>query len=208
MKKIFVVLMLLCITAGANAQLLWKITGKDLAQPSYILGTHHLAPISIVDSIANLRQTLGVVEQVYGEIVMEEMTRPDHMQKMQQAILLPGDTTLQSLLTAAQYDSVAVKVKELMGADLKMMDKVKPAYLTTRLCVILAMKSIRGFNPQQQLDSWVQTEAKKQGKKIGCLETWICSWRCCFIRRACPVRPSNCMPQWYISMNRENWLRR
>lgn len=171
MKKFSVLLMLLCITFGANAQLLWKVSGKNLPRPSYILGTHHLAPLSIVDSIADFRQTLGAVEQVYGELVMDEMKNPANMQKMQQAVVLPGDTTLHTLLTPSQYDSVAVKVKQLMGVDLQMMDKVKPAFLTTQLSVLLAMKSVKGFNPMQQLDGWVQDEARKQGKAIGSLET-------------------------------------
>ena len=171
MKKISICLMLLCITLGANAQILWKISGKDLAKPSYILGTHHLAPISIVDSIADFKQTLNTVEQVYGELVMEEMKDPSNLQKMQQAIVLPNDTTLSTLLSPAQCDSVAVIIKELMGVDLKMVEKMKPAFLTSQLAVIFAMKSIKGFNPQQQLDGWVQDEAKKQDKKIGSLET-------------------------------------
>ncbi len=171
MKKISTCLMLLCITLGANAQILWKISGHDLSKPSYILGTHHLSPISIVDSIADFKQTLNAVEQVYGELVMEEMKTPSNLQKMQQAIILPNDTTLGTLLSPAQCDSVAVIIKQLMGVDLKMVEKMKPAFLTSQLAVILAMKSVKGFNPQQQLDGWIQDKAKKQGKKIGSLET-------------------------------------
>lgn len=171
MNKITILLMLLCITFGANAQVLWKISGKGLSKPSYILGTHHLASISIIDSIAGFKQALSAAEQVYGELVMDEMKNPANMQKMQQAIVLPGDTTLHTLLDKSQYDSVAVKVKQLMGVDLKMMDKVKPAFLVSQLAVVITMKTIKGFNPQQQLDGWVQEEAKKQGKRIGSLET-------------------------------------
>ena len=142
MKKISILLMLLCITLGANAQLLWKVSGNDLAKPSYILGTHHLAPLSIVDSIPNFKQTLSSVDQVYGEVIMKEMQSPANMQKMQQAIILPGDTTLHTLLTEARYDSVAATVKQLMGVDLKMMDKVKPTFINTQIAMILAMKTI------------------------------------------------------------------
>ena len=163
--------MLLCITLGANAQLLWKISGKDLSKPSYILGTHHLAPLSIVDSIANFKETLNSVNQVYGEVITKEMQNPANMQKMQQAMILPGDTTLHTLLTEARYDSIAATIKQLMGVELKMMDKIKPSFLSSQIAVVLAMKTIKGFNPQQQLDGWVQAEAEKLGKKIGGLET-------------------------------------
>lgn len=172
MKRISTFVMLLCIVVlSANAQLLWKVSGKNLPKASYVLGTHHLAPLSILDSIAGIKQAMTEVEQVYGEIVMAEMQTPAAMQQMQQAILLPGDTTLHTLYTPAQYDSLAVKVKELMGMDLKMMDKMKPAFLTTQLGVVIAMRAVPGFNPQQQLDGWCQAEAQKQGKKVAGLET-------------------------------------
>ena len=172
MKKILVLWMLLCIFAlGANAQLLWKVSGKGLNKASYVLGTHHLAPLSILDSISGLKQAMNDVEQVCGEVVMEEMKAPATLMKMQQAAILPGDTTLHTLFTAAQYDSLAAKVKELMGVDLNMFDKMKPALLSTQLGVLIAMKSVPGFNPQQQLDEWCQAEAKKLGKAVTCLET-------------------------------------
>ena len=171
MKKISTLLMLLCIVFSAHAQLLWKVTGNGLTAPSYLFGTHHLSPLSITDSVAGLEQAMQNTKQVYGELVMEDMLNPTNMQQMQQAMILPGDTTLHHLLSEAQYDSVAMKVKQIMGVDLKMFDKLKPAAITTQLAVIIAVKAVKGFNPQQQVDTWMQNEAKKLGKKIGALET-------------------------------------
>lgn len=171
MKKILVLVVLLCITYGANAQLLWKVSGKDLAKPSYVFGTHHLAPLSITDSVPGFKQAMNETEQVYGEIVMEEMQSPINMQKMQQAIMLPGDTTLHTLFNSAQYDSVAVKIKQLMGVELQMFDKIKPAFLTAQISALIAMKTVEGFNSQQQLDGWIQSEAQKKGKAVAGLET-------------------------------------
>ena len=36
---------------GLKAQLLYKISGKDLKKPSYIVGTFHVASSSFIDSI-------------------------------------------------------------------------------------------------------------------------------------------------------------
>ena len=171
MKNTFILLLYVCISLGANAQLLWQISGNGLTKPSYVFGTHHLSPLSILDSIIGFKQVMNDVEQVYGELVMDDMKIPINMQKVQQATLLPGDTTLQTLMTEAQYDSIALKIKQLMGVELKMMNKLKPAALTSQIAVILAMKSMNNFNPQQQLDGWIQTEARKQGKKVYGLET-------------------------------------
>ena len=171
MKKIFALLMLLCITLGADAQLLWKISGNGLDKPSYIFGTHHVAPLSMKDSIAGMPEAMEGTSQVYGELVMEDMMKPEMLMKMQQAMMLPGDTTLKSLFTPAQYDSIASVVKENIGMEIAMFDKVKPAALNAQLAVVLSVKAVKGYNPQEQLDTWFQTQARQAGKKVGGLES-------------------------------------
>lgn len=71
MKKTLAIVVLLCITLGAQAQLLWKVSGNGLDRPSYVFGTHHLAPLSIKDSIASLQQVIDRTEQVYICLCME-----------------------------------------------------------------------------------------------------------------------------------------
>lgn len=171
MKKTFALLLLLCLALGAQAQLLWKISGNGLDRPSYIVGTHHLAPLSVKDSLKTLPQAIEQTNQVYGEVVMDDMMKPETMQAMQQAMMLPADTTLRSLLTPAQYDSVAAVVKQYLGADLTLFDRLKPATVTTQLAVALGMNALPGFNPQEQLDTWFQSQARQAGKKVGGLET-------------------------------------
>lgn len=50
MKRLFVIFALTIVTMSASAQLLYKISGKGLSSPSYIVGTYHLAPASFADS--------------------------------------------------------------------------------------------------------------------------------------------------------------
>ena len=171
MKKIFALLMFFCITLGVNAQLLWKVSGNGLDKPSYIFGTHHVAPLSMKDSIAGMTEAMNGTSQVYGELVMEDMMKPEMLMKMQQAMMLPGDTTLKSLFTQAQYDSIASVVKENIGMEIAMFDKVKPAALNAQLAVVLSVKAVKGYNPQEQLDMWFQTQARQAGKKVGGLES-------------------------------------
>lgn len=73
MKKILSILLFISLALNSNAQLLWKISGNGQEKPSYILGTHHLAPLSIKDSIAGLPQAVEGTTQVYGEVVMSDM---------------------------------------------------------------------------------------------------------------------------------------
>lgn len=171
MKKILGILLFIGIVLNANAQLLWKISGNGQEKPSYILGTHHLVPLSIKDSIAGLPQAIDGTAQVYGEVVMSEAMSPEFMQTMQQSMMIAGDTTLQALFTPEQYEVVGKVVKENMMADIAMLAKLKPAAITQQLTVILCMKHLGGFNPQEQLDTYFQQQAIQNGKKVGGLET-------------------------------------
>ena len=58
MKSFIGAVLFICVAFSANAQLLWKVSGNGLNQPSYIIGTHHLAPFSIMDSIAGLQKAM------------------------------------------------------------------------------------------------------------------------------------------------------
>lgn len=171
MKKILGIIIFISIALNVNAQLLWKISGNGLEKPSYIFGTHHLAPLSIKDSIQALPQVIDGTTQVYGEVIMADMMSPQFMQLMQQQMMIAGDTTLQSLFTPEQLEIVSKVVKENMMADLSMLDKLKPAVITQQLTLLFCMKHFGGINPQEQLDTYFQQQATQSGKKVGGLET-------------------------------------
>ena len=154
MKKLLGILLFISIALSANAQLLWKVSGKGLEKPSYIFGTYHLSPLSIKDSIAAMPQAMSETAQVYGEVVMSEMATPAFMQSMQQQMMMPKDTTLQSLFTPEQYEEVGKAIKENMMVDIAMLAQLKPAAINQQLVVLLYMKHTPGFNPQEQLDTY------------------------------------------------------
>ena len=178
MKKMFLTLLLTVMaTAGMNAQLLYKISGKGLRKPSYIIGTYHLAPVSFVDSIPGLRSALAESEQVYGEIETADMTSPENIAKMQQAMMLPEGKTLTELLTPEQMQKLNATMKELLGVDMsnpmvaQQMNKMLPQALVTQLTVIMYLKKHSGFNPTQSFDDYFQQQAVAQGKPVGGFET-------------------------------------
>ena len=178
MKKMFLTLLLTVMaTAGMNAQLLYKISGKGLRKPSYIIGTYHLAPVSFVDSIPGLRSALAESEQVYGEIETADMTSPENIAKMQQAMMLPEGKTLTGLLTPEQMQKLNATMRELLGVDMsnpmvaQQMNKMLPQALVTQLTVIMYLKKHSGFNPTQSFDDYFQQQAVAQGKPVGGFET-------------------------------------
>ena len=55
--------------------------------------------------------------------------------------------------------------------DLNMAPKIKPAFLLNNIAVVAYIKHIGNYNPQEQLDTYFQTQATQKGKKVDGLET-------------------------------------
>ena len=161
-----------------QAQLLWKISGNGLQKPSYIIGTYHLAPVSFTDSIKGLKAALDASEQVYGEIVMADLTSPENQQKAQAAMMLPDGQTLDKLFTADEMTRINALVKSVLGVDMtnpmvaQQLGKLTPYALQVQLGVLIYLKKHPGFNPNEGFDSYFQKEAAAKGKGIGGLETF------------------------------------
>lgn len=172
MKKYLGTALLFCIALSANAQLLWRISGNGLTESSYVMGTHHLAPLSIKDSIQGLQAALDHTQQVYGEVKMSEMQNPATAATlMQKYMTTETDTTFKSLFTDEEYELINKCSKENLMFDVSAMPKIKPVFLSNNLIVILYMKHVGGFNPQEQLDTFFQDQATDKGKKTEGLET-------------------------------------
>lgn len=178
MKKISIITMLLvAVFMNANAQLLYKISGKGLAKPSYIVGTYHLAPVAFVDSIPGLRDAMAQTEQVCGELDMKQMTDQAEMQKMMQAMMLPEGTTLKTLLSEDEMTRLNAYMTKLMGVDMTnpmvegQMGKMTPQALNTQFSLIMFMKHTPGFDPANLFDGYFQKAALEQGKSVIGLET-------------------------------------
>lgn len=171
LKKILS-LAIVAIALPASAQVLYKVEGNGLSSPSYIFGTHHIAPISVIDQFGAKAPFESAV-QVVGEIDMTQ----DPMQlaaAMQPHMMAPADSTLSKVISADVYDKVNEAFKKLApmpGMDLSMLEPLKPVSVNTMIAVSLAQQAMPGYNPAEQLDTWFQTTGMSEGKKIVPLET-------------------------------------
>lgn len=164
--------------AGANAQLLYKISGKDLTAPSYIIGTHHLANVGFVNKIAGVKDALTNTEQVYGEVRWDDMTNPDSLKVVQAAMMLPDGQSLKTVLSAEQYKKFDAVITQMMGVGLSnpqvgaQMGKMSPAALSTQLQVLMFMQKHMGeYDPSSTFDQYFQAQAKHNNEPVGGLET-------------------------------------
>lgn len=174
MKKFLTSLLLLTFIATiSNAQLLWKISGNGLEKPSYLFGTHHIAPISMLDSVAGFNEAFNAADKVYGEMVMSDSKTPQAQQAMLAYVMAPQDSTLKAVLTPTQIDSVNAMLQKYMGpmASVNQFDVLKPSMVCTVVALAQSQRAFPAFNPEQQLDTEIQTRAAAAGKEVGGLET-------------------------------------
>lgn len=180
MKQIlFLISALIVSIAALTAQtsdnytgaLLWKISGNGLDKPSYIVGTHHLASTSFIDSIPGLRKAMSDVEQVAGEILMNDMVT---MQvKMQQAGMMPVEETYDSLLTVDEYARLDEGLKRVIGIGLDQLGGFKPGMLSAIYSISIYAQLTPNFNPaaHEAIDQYIQKYAADKGKSVIGLET-------------------------------------
>jgi len=172
-RNLMVVAAVVLMAMGANAQLLWKVTSPKSDKVSYILGTHHFAPVNFLDSIPGFAQALDNAAKVYGEIDMDLMMKPETLMAMQKMMMAPADSTLDKVLTPEQMENLnrvwAKYGPEQMPAQ--MLPMLKPAAVSSQLAAGMAMKVLPPMDLTQGIDQTVQVRAKQAGKPVAGLET-------------------------------------
>lgn len=174
MKRLVLAILsiLLCILM-LRADLLWRVEGPGIKSTSYIFGTHHVAPVALLDSVDGFDEALASVDAVYGELDMARMMTPAAQQQMMGAAMAPQDSLLTMVLTPAQVDSLDVILKKYLGpmVSAQAFAAMKPAMVLTVLTMTMNQKFFPGFNAAEQLDAMIQQRARQAGKTVGGLET-------------------------------------
>lgn len=171
-RRIFTAVLLTIVSLAAYAAprtLLWRISQPGSPHVSYLLGTHHIAPVVMIDSIHGLREALAGVDAVYGEIAADKLLSPRAQQLMLAAAQAPADSTLTDLLTAAQLARID-SLTGLPGAS-RFMAQMKPAMIETQLTLSLTRQACPQFDPMNSFDVEVMRIASSGGKPVRDLET-------------------------------------
>lgn len=171
MKRTLVLLALLAGTFSSNAQLLWKVSGNGIKNPSFILGTHHVASSEICDMIGGFKSAYDAIEQVYGEVDMQKMNSAGTQIKVLSYSFMPKGQTLSSLYTEEQIKKLDEFLAPVLGAELKAFDKFKPVTVTSMVQMLMAQKLFPDFEAENAIDSYMQNKARKDKKAAKGLET-------------------------------------
>lgn len=174
MKRLSLILAVLMLTVAAQAQLLWKVSGNGLGRPSYIFGTHHMAPATMIDQIKGMDEAIGGCDIVVGEVEKDSLTSPEVQARMAQDMIAPLDSTLDVLLTTEEYkvvEKVFDKYFGTMGVKLSQMKSLKPSAISTQMQAMQALKYFPNFDATNLIDVAVQQRANDAGRPSVGLES-------------------------------------
>ncbi len=146
----------------------WEVRGKDLPTPSFLFGTFHLLGSSYVDSLTQVMSNFNQCKTVVGEILIDSSMT---MRMMIAARL--NNTSLDKLLTPADYQKTARWLRELSGYELNLFNEMNPMAIQIFLMTMLQEKHYptdKTFD--EPMDIYFQNRGKKDGKYLVGLETF------------------------------------
>ena len=157
---------LLSISCAVSAQLLYKISGKGLTEPSYIFATHHAVPLHSIENVDNVFRCYNQCSAVVGEIVLNEDSTALLMAREAQMA-----TSIRNLLSDSDYRMVDSALKVVVGISLSDVAYLRPAIIENIYILSLYEKIFPKGEDDSSMDSFFQNIAIQQGKSVYGLET-------------------------------------
>lgn len=154
---------------GETGSLLWKVSGNGLTQPSYLFGTHHLIPITFLDSVSGIHDAFENTEQAVGELDMGNMSQMQ--MKIMGESTMPAGITFDSFLSATDVTLLDSILTRLMGVGLGQLGTLKPALLSNLISVTLYQQYYPSLSSGKSLDQYFQEEALKRNRPVIGLES-------------------------------------
>lgn len=125
-KHIVITILLSFVVATAEAQLLYRISGGGLKEPSFMLGTVHNLPGSLLDSIPEYAEAEAQCQQMYVEgnpvkyLKNKFRNKQDKPQRQElQDLKYPVGKNIFDYIDTESSEILTKKFKEIMRADLR-----------------------------------------------------------------------------------------
>ena len=180
MKKTIITILLCTAAITVNAQFLFRINGGGLQEPSYVLGSIHTLPGSILDSIPEYLEAEAACRQLYTEYDISDQQKINEVQTAgQQAITLPDGKTIFDVLNMEQMDALNYRFNETFHVNLtdsvmKATWNYQPLVFVSTFNLIFATQEIQK-HPElamtgTPIDLVCINRAKEHGIKLGQLD--------------------------------------
>ena len=175
-KKTILSVISFFVVLSANAQLLFRISGNGLKEPSYILGTIHYLPGSLLDSIPEYLKAESQCQQMYVEqkpsatTMVISLGEPNGKQ-VQQEVDYPDGKNIFDVIDEESAAILVEKYKEYMHINLsdttwKSLWKITPFefqnHFTSRFLVQYRNKGI--------MDMELMKRVQERGWNVGQLD--------------------------------------
>ncbi|HTN45498.1 MAG TPA: TraB/GumN family protein [Flavipsychrobacter sp.] len=142
--------------------LLWKISGKDMKQSSYVFGTMHLICKDDYLWTLAMKKSLKAAKEVCFEMDMDD---PNVLLQIAAGMIDNTGKRLSDYFTPEEYKLVSQYFSEQAGLDATMIEQLKPAALVNLLAT-------SGFNCSNMVsyETNIMDEAKKMRIEVTGLE--------------------------------------
>ena len=171
---------LVWVNVGINAQFLFRISGNTLNEPSYILGSVHTLPGSLLDSIPEYLEAEAACRQLYAEYDISDQQKINEVLSAgQQAITLSDGKTIFDVLNMEQMDALNYRFLEtfhinLTDSAMKATWNYQPLVFVSTFNLIFATQEMQK-HPELAMtgipiDLVCINRAKERGIKLGQLD--------------------------------------
>ncbi|HVF30423.1 MAG TPA: TraB/GumN family protein [Pyrinomonadaceae bacterium] len=148
-----------------TSSLLYEVTGKGLAKPSYVFGTMHAACETDVVPLETIGKYLNQTDQLVMELDLDD---PAELGSMASSVMIPAGKTLKDYLTPEEFAKVDAMVMSLMGVSAEAVKSIKPIMLSV---VLLTSQKAIGCAPPVTYDLSLAKLAAAAKKPVIGLET-------------------------------------
>lgn len=160
---LLVLTVLFYLPMSAQNTFLWKITGKDSKNTSYLLGTYHLLGESFVDKFPVIEEKIKSCDFVVTE------TEIDWKKIVENYNARPSTDSLEQTVSKEEYDYIKGMFKDTRTD----VTKLGPGELWQKIAVCYVIKSCTALNPKDQfyMDEYLQKIGTDNNKTPYYLET-------------------------------------
>lgn len=174
LRSYFVGLLLCVLTLPATAQVFWKISGNQLPQPSYLLGSMHIYDGRKITRQKTFQEALSQATLVVGELKATDMDlTPALLFSLMGELMMPGDSSLRQLVSAEEYQLINDYFVEHMGIGIAFFDRMRPIMLYFMASSLEESKQLQSqtISFEHVMDIYLQKIAEEKGKQTAGLET-------------------------------------
>ena len=177
MKKLIVFLFLSSLAiVTTHAQFIFRISGGELKEPSFMLGTIHNLPGTLLDSIAEYKMAESQCQQMYAEIGPKGFSNLwtntlSNRKTGKPAIQYPEGKTIFDVIDKESAVILKEKFREVLPIDLgdekwKDVQKMPPGYFLNLFVSRLSSQ----LKKQGGMDGYLIQKAMERGWNVGQLD--------------------------------------